>query len=261
MKVAQIASDSRGVPAVEKCTAAAGWNLSFLYKALIVERAKVANRSPQVDNSVDMTFPKILAALLIIGCIVLVVWVGYFFFDEGINPVVGAIAAVGGIWILFWCYSAMRRSSVGLASVMMPIIAFTLLAGTVGAFTGVQPLSTYKENIFGVVDELSTGIKGVGSPGISEMAAASNIAVTNQSPRYLYALTVNIRPWSSAVADKGYLVNLYEKGKLRDTSIVSWNQQQLDISEAAVLEFPITSAEYEAYLTQDLSQIFTVRLL
>jgi len=53
---------------------------------------------------------------------------------------------------------------------------------------------------------------------------------------------------------------LYEKGKLRATTRVSWNQPEINVSSKKLVEFPVTKEEFDAYFMEDVSHIFTVKV-
>lgn len=74
-------------------------------------------------------------------------------------------------------------------------------------------------------------------------------------------LFVDLKPTSSTIADRVYTVELYEKGKLRATVKVSWNQPEINVSKMKPVQFPLTRAETEAYIMEnDLSHIFSVKV-
>ena len=81
-----------------------------------------------------------------------------------------------------------------------------------------------------------------------------------------YKLVVEMKPKSSAVAGKDYLVELYEKGKLRATGRVSWNQPELNVQTVKEIYFPLTRDEGEAYAPSPftappLDDIFSAKVL
>ncbi len=81
-----------------------------------------------------------------------------------------------------------------------------------------------------------------------------------------YKLVVEIKPKSSAVAGKDYLVELYEKGKLRATGRISWNQPELNVLTVKEIYFPLTREEGEAYAPSPftappLDDIFSAKVL
>lgn len=73
-------------------------------------------------------------------------------------------------------------------------------------------------------------------------------------------LFVELEPTDSALANKAYVVDLYEKGNLRASTTVSWNQPEINVSSKKLAKFPVTKDEYDAYLMEDVSHIFTVKV-
>ena len=75
---------------------------------------------------------------------------------------------------------------------------------------------------------------------------------------YLDRLFVDLQPTSAALADKIYVVDLYENGSLRASTRVSWNQPEINVFKKKMVYFPLTIEEYRAYQLEDISHIFTV---
>lgn len=69
---------------------------------------------------------------------------------------------------------------------------------------------------------------------------------------------VRIVPTSSALPDKVYKVDLLEKGKIRGTNTVSWNQPELNVRTNKQVNFPLSKNESSAYANADVSHIFTI---
>jgi hypothetical protein len=74
------------------------------------------------------------------------------------------------------------------------------------------------------------------------------------------SLFVDLKPTIIAVANKTYIVSLYEKGNLRDDTVIQWNQPELNISKVKSVTFPISREEYDAYFGEDISHIFSVKV-
>ena len=62
------------------------------------------------------------------------------------------------------------------------------------------------------------------------------------------------------MANTIYTVDLYEKRKLRSSSQISWNQPEINVSTVKSVWFPSNAQEYDAYLFQDISHIFSVKV-
>jgi hypothetical protein len=73
-------------------------------------------------------------------------------------------------------------------------------------------------------------------------------------------LKVWLKPTTNAIADKEYTVGLYEKGVLRDTTTVKWNQPELNVSKTKVAHFELKQVEYDAYFGEVISHIFSVKV-
>jgi hypothetical protein len=73
-------------------------------------------------------------------------------------------------------------------------------------------------------------------------------------------LVVDIKPRDSALANKVYEVDLYEKGKFRSKTTIEWNQPEINVSTSKSVGFPVTREEYDAYLYKDVSHIFSVKV-
>ena len=71
-------------------------------------------------------------------------------------------------------------------------------------------------------------------------------------------INVSLIPSSSALANTKYEVDLYEKGALRGTTTISWNQPEINVHSARRVSFPLSIAEFAAYHDKDISAIFTV---
>jgi hypothetical protein len=75
-----------------------------------------------------------------------------------------------------------------------------------------------------------------------------------------FGLSVKLKPTNAAKAGTTYIVNLYEKGKFRDSTSVLWNQPELDVIKTEIISFPLTEEEYNAYLSEDVSHIFSIEI-
>ncbi|MFC1939483.1 hypothetical protein ACFLXO_02200 [Chloroflexota bacterium] len=71
-------------------------------------------------------------------------------------------------------------------------------------------------------------------------------------------LSVKIIPPKYAEAGKTYPVELYEKGKLRARTKVTWSQPELNVDYERELFFPLSYEEQTAYRGKDLSNLFSV---
>jgi hypothetical protein len=144
-------------------------------------------------------------------------------------------------------------------------LAIIVICAVVGlAFAGVQPLATYKDN---VLRSFQTASQSVQIPTIAPIATlvdfetGSNIEPFPSAPRGLrtfQGLWVYLKPTSLAKANYNYKVDLFEKGKLRETGSVQWNQPEINVIDNKGCFFHLTTEEYVAYMGKDLNHIFSV---
>lgn len=110
-----------------------------------------------------------------------------------------------------------------------------------------------------IVTPIVLGLSACGTSS-GNIARVQDMSVTAWSFRYGDALEVTLKPTASAQPNTDYVVKLYENNKLRATTTVNWNQPQINVLQAQLVEFPISVDEYNAYVRQDFSHIFTVRV-
>ncbi len=75
-----------------------------------------------------------------------------------------------------------------------------------------------------------------------------------------YSLFVELEPTRYALAETVYEVELYEKGNLRASTSIAWNQPEINVSSTKSVYFSITEEEYNAYYQKDVSHIFSVKV-
>jgi len=118
-----------------------------------------------------------------------------------------------------------------------------------GELSGDHRVEVYDWNLKKVVQE---------AKGKVPATKIATVLCIQTSMVHLDSLYVELQPTSSALADKIYVVDLYEKDHLRDSAQVSWNQPQLNVFKKKMVFFPLTTDEYRAYHLEDISHIFTV---
>jgi len=91
---------------------------------------------------------------------------------------------------------------------------------------------------------------GFDAPGCSNSGVLGHSAING--------INVSLIPSSSALANTKYEVDLYEKGALRGTATISWNQPEINVHSARQVGFDLSVAEFAAYHGKDISAIFTV---
>lgn len=130
---------------------------------------------------------------------------------------------------------------------VIPIIIILLaIPVTLGilAFAEVEPFYSQASQLFNRVERKIPDLA---------VAKAEKISVS-----FLGDLNVVLIPSSSAVADEYYEVDLFEKGELRDTKLLSWNQPEINVKKSKTVIFSLTKEEYHAYYNHDVSNIFSV---
>jgi len=75
-----------------------------------------------------------------------------------------------------------------------------------------------------------------------------------------YCLYIELKPTKNAVAQRAYAVDLYEKGSLRGSTTVQWNQPEINVLKEKFVTFPISKQEWDAYHWEDISHIFSVKV-
>lgn len=123
------------------------------------------------------------------------------------------------------------------------------------ALAGVQPLSTWKDNAQTYFTNIFDGINDVVEN--KDVAKVKSISAGYGLHRSIY---VELIPTDYAEANRNYTVELYEKGKLRDKTYVSWNQPELNVKKEALVSFRITSEELSAYYLENINGIFSVKI-
>jgi len=76
-----------------------------------------------------------------------------------------------------------------------------------------------------------------------------------------YKMEVILKPTKSALPNKTYIVDVFEKGELRYQTTVSWNQPEINILRRKIVYFPLSRDEHDAYwYADDVSHIFSVEV-
>jgi hypothetical protein len=107
-----------------------------------------------------------------------------------------------------------------------------------------------------------TSVVTVVSTGCALTGNVAKVEWIGTGPVYGH-LTVELVPTDNAEANVIYIVELWEKGKLRDdTEYVSWSQPELNVHTVKSVNFPLTWEEFNAYeySTEDLGHIFSVKV-
>ncbi len=92
-----------------------------------------------------------------------------------------------------------------------------------------------------------------------------NIAKVEGMSSSPFGLGVKLKP-INAKADTKYIVDLEEKGNLRERTNITWNQPQINVRATQTLFFGLTNVEYDAYTTASMNDsnwwkpIFSVKI-
>jgi hypothetical protein len=75
-------------------------------------------------------------------------------------------------------------------------------------------------------------------------------------------LAVNLKPTNSAKAFTSYTVDLYESGRFRASTVVSWTDSELDVFTTKRLIFELPEDEVEPYLWagKKLEDVFSIKV-
>jgi len=135
-----------------------------------------------------------------------------------------------------------------LVCVLILCLGGLLLTGYVSESDG-QTVAT-DEPIIATAEDM--WVSNLGNP------ASSLIGGQQYSP---YNLIVELKPTKAALPDHKYLVELYENGKYRDTVVVDWNQPEINVLKEKLVRFPIAREEFSAYYMENISHIFSVKVI
>jgi hypothetical protein len=72
-------------------------------------------------------------------------------------------------------------------------------------------------------------------------------------------INIELKPTKMAIANTNYKVQLYEKGKLRDSSSVVWNTSEINAASPKIITFRCSYEEWKIYQPKgDVRKIFSV---
>ena len=88
----------------------------------------------------------------------------------------------------------------------------------------------------------------LGTIGQPKIATAGDVSAFIWGDETSFEVTLT--PSSTAIAGEVYTVDLYEKGKYRDPTEVSWNQPEINVYTPKTVHFPtpLSKEESDAYL-------------
>jgi len=208
---------------------------------------------------------KLFLSLLVMAGFVDIIYRGYILFTHQISPVMGTILFLVEVGVWIWLVIVLRMpkyrySKPGFWIVFGAVLGIILVC----AFAGIQPLSTYKDN---VIQKTSAFTKMASTKISLPNTPIAPIATTEVIKATLfpdYYLMVALKPTSLAKANYQYKVDLFEKGQLRATTSTEWNQPEINVKEVQWVYFPLTKNEAYAYSSffkkPELYDIFSVNV-
>ncbi len=197
---------------------------------------------------------KLLLDLLAIVCLVAAGWVGYrLFVQHAIAPVLGSIIFIISLGVLIWNISVLRSNRYRFGSPSFELVFFSLLGIVlILSFAGVQPFVGYKNAVVSKINAIREGAGGI---------IPVNIATVESKWGYLgdYWVTFALKP-ENAVAGVPYIVQLYERGKLRSTKVIRFSADEINLGRVKEVTFELQEADFAGLVLGDLS-IFDVRVV
>ena len=117
-----------------------------------------------------------------------------------------------------------------------------------------------KNKAMDLLQDVDTKLKQSELPVSPQVATVRSLRASSICYPMAYCLYVTLKPTNNAIANKTYIVSLYEKGSLRASTIVQWNQPELNVLKEKSVTFPIKQGEHNAYFGEDISHIFSVKV-
>jgi len=93
------------------------------------------------------SWSRLFLVILIVICCAAIVWTGNLLFTNQISITAGIIVILAAIGVLIWNISLQQRYKARACTVFAVFIVTILIAATVCAFSGVEPLSTMKQEL------------------------------------------------------------------------------------------------------------------
>ena len=143
-----------------------------------------------------------------------------------------------------------KGHSTGIVVILVIIAVCAIVAA---AFAGIQPLATYKDYVIGKVSPFLSQVKSA-NVSITPIATTERI----YTDVAFHDLCIELKPTTLAKANYKYQVELFEKGKLRTTQSLTWNQPEINVKYTKVIRFSLTEEEFNAYYGHRLDNIFSV---
>jgi len=92
--------------------------------------------------------------LLVVVCLAVAAWNAYLLFTNQTNPLTGWIILAVSIGVVFWNISVLRAYRIRTITVVAVLLITALIAGTVGAFAGVEPFAGIKDSVVSRIGDI-----------------------------------------------------------------------------------------------------------
>ena len=221
------------------------------------------------------TMKKLILPILAIISLASGIYAAYGIFNSYIEPLVGAFLVVASLLVVIWYHWLEKKSPLNdktILSILLPVLLITCVtlfyAGVTPFASGEQQLLSKLQipgetTINPITQKESSVVESIKKiiPA-SDIASLKSISVGGYILNGLTATGINayLIPSKSVLADKVYKADLYEKGKFRDTTTVIWNQPEINIQKVKKVSYPLTKIEINAYILEDISHLFTVKV-
>jgi len=139
------------------------------------------------------------------------------------------------------------------------LLSLTGCTTTTTIISEIQPQITTSQIGVGVIQTPTAVTTYSLNPGL--VATAQSMVVGYDLTNGAQVLNVTLIPTALAIANEVYTVYLYDEGNYRDSTTVSWNQPEINVSDSVTVSFPISQNEYNAYYAKDVSNVFSVSIL
>lgn len=167
------------------------------------------------------TMKKAFLILLVIVCAGVAAWNAYLLFTDQTDPPTGWVIFAVSVGVLLWNISVLRAYRVRARTAVVVALVVLLLAGTVGAFAGVEPLAEIKNTLTAKVEAL---VRGVADPE------------TKAEPEALEIVRAVITAYNEGRADR--LANLTTSGAY--STLTSFWSDHWQIGLAKIVDYNLT---------------------
>ena len=197
---------------------------------------------------------KLLLDLLVIACFGIAGWIGYrLFVLHTVSSLIGSVIFIASLGVSAWAISVLRGHKYRWNAPSFPLVFFCLLGLVlILAFAGLQPFAGYKDALITRAGAI-WGTNGGLIPG--------DIATVESKGFYLgsYDIWFTLRP-QSAVPGVSYVMELYERGRLRDTKLIRFSDDEVRLGRVKEVTFQLEEADFTGLSIGDLS-IFSAKVV